>query len=338
MPSPRSRRLAAGVWAMLPLAGLLAASALLTPPSRLPTQWGAGGDVDAVGTGAAVLSTALTVTVVAVVAAALVAGLRGLVDPQWSRVLLAGCGGVGAGATATYVLSVVGLRVSGSADAVGVWWPLAMLPVALGWAWAGWVLHGQSRPDRDEVWRSVPELDRVLPARAAQPPVELPWSSATGSSSLRGVSVLVALIFVLTAVLLAASGSGWRSVLAVTLVGAGTTAVIFALIRVEVIVDSGGLRVRSQRLPVTLLRVRAGDVLGVQATDLDPMVWGGWGLRWLPGSTAYIGSGGPGIVVHRSSGRRLAVELAEGEQAAAAGAAALRAAAAQALAGTASSS
>ncbi len=338
MPSPRSRRLAAGVWAMLPLAGLLAFSALLPPPSRLPTHWGTGGAVGAVGAGGAVLSTALTVTVVAVVVAALVAGLSGLVGPHWSRVLLAGCGGAGAGATASYVLTVVGVNMSGSAEGFGVWWPLGVIPVALGWAWAGWVLHGESRPDPDEVWRSVPELDRVMPARGSQPPVELPWSSPTGSPSLRGVTVLVVLIFVLTSVLLAASGSGWLAVLAVSLVGAGTATVTFALTRVEVIVDTGGLRVRSQQLPVTVLRVAAVDVLGVQATDLDPMVWGGWGLRWLPGSTAYIGSGGPGIVVHRRSGRRLAVELAEGEQAATAGAAALRAVAAQALAGTASSS
>lgn len=338
MPSPRSRRLAAGVWAMLPLAGLLVASALLPAPSRLPTHWGTGGGVDAVGSGGAVLSTALTVTVVAVVVAALVAGLRGLVGPHGSRVLLTGCGGVGAGAAAAYALTVVGLRVSGSAESVGVWWPLGVLPVALAWAWAGWVLHGEGRPDRDEVWLSVPELDRVLPARASPPPIDLPWSSPTGSPSLRWVSVLVALIVVLTAVLLAASGSGRLLVLAVLLVGAGTAAVTFALTAVEVIVDTGGLRVRSQRLPVTVLRVAAVDVLGVQAADLDPMEWGGWGLRWLPGSTAYIGSGGPGIVVHRRSGRRLAVELAQGEQAATAGAAALRAAAAQALAGTASSS
>lgn len=326
------------MWAMLPMAGLLSASALLPPPSRLPTHWGAGGAVDAVGSGGAVLSTALTATVVAVVVAALVAGLSGLVGPHASRVLLAGCGGVGAGAAMAYVLTVVGLRVSGSAESVGVWWPLGALPVALGWAWAGWVLHGEGRPDRDEVWSRVPELDRVVPAPGSPPPVQLPWSSPTGSPSLRWVTVLVAVIVVLSAVLLAASGSGWRSVLAVSLVGAGTAAATFALTRVEVIVDASGLRVRSQRLPVTVLRVAAADVLGVQATGLDPMAWGGWGLRWLPGSTAYIGSGGPGIVVHRRSGRRLAVELSEGEQAATVGAAVLRAVAAQALAGTASSS
>lgn len=338
MPSPRFRRLAAGVWAMLPLGGLLVASALVPPPSQLPTHWAAGGGVDAVGTGAALLSTVITVTVVAVVVAALVTGLSGLVSPPWSRLLLAGCGGVGAGATASYLLTVAGLRVTGAVEQVGVWWPLGMLPVAVGWAWAGWGLHGQSRPDRAEVWRCVPELDRVLPARAAQPPVRLPWSSATGSPSLRGVSVLVVLIFGLSAGLLAVSGSGWPAVLVVTLLGAGTAAVTFALTRVEVVVDTDGLRVRSQLLPLTVLRVAAVDVLGVGSADLDPMVWGGWGLRWLPGSTAYIGSGGPGIVVHRRSGRQLAVELSEGEQAAGDGAAALRAVAAQALAGTASSS
>ncbi|HLS45428.1 MAG TPA: hypothetical protein VK045_08330 [Ornithinicoccus sp.] len=63
------------------------------------------------------------------------------------------------------------------------------------------------------------------------------------------------------------------------------------------------------------------------------MKWGGIGLRWLPDRTAYIVRGGPGIVVHRASGRRFAVEVTEGQEVAEVGTRALLLSAARAAAG-----
>jgi hypothetical protein len=329
--SPRSRRLLAGLLAIAPLAALLALAPVLPPPGAVPAHWGVGGDVDRVMSGTALLGTTLTLTVISALTAGLVAGLSRLVTPRWSRVVLAGCAAVGAGAAAVYVLTVLGVRAGGSADAVTAWWALAAFPVAAGWSWLTYAVHGEHRPPLAEVLDTVPELDRVVPVTGAAPGV--PWRSDTTSPSLRWVGVFVAAVAVAVVVLLVGSGDGWVPALLLGVPGLALALVVHSLAQVRAEVDAEGLRLRPLHLPVTVLRVRAEDVVGVGVADLDPLAWGGWGLRWLPDRSAYIASGGPGLVVHRRSGRRLAVELTEGALAAAAGRQALRAVAGQALAG-----
>ncbi|OLT44951.1 hypothetical protein BJF86_11020 [Serinicoccus sp. CNJ-927] len=75
----------------------------------------------------------------------------------------------------------------------------------------------------------------------------------------------------------------------------------------------------------------AERVAGADVQQLDPMRWGGVGLRALPDRTAYIvgPGGGPGIVVYQRDGRRLALQITEGDAAARAGAATLLQAAGQ---------
>lgn len=328
--SLRARRLLAGVLAFLPLAALMAGSVLLPPPDAVPAHWGGGGDVDRLMTGAELLGTTLTVTVIATVVAALVAGLSRLVPPQWSRLVLAVCAAVGAGAAATYVLTVLGVRVGGSAEAVTVWWALGMLPVGAAWGWVTYAVHGEHRPELATVLQTVPELDRVVPVRETE--VEV-WHTDTRSPSLLWVAAFVAVVTVVVAVLLVTGGEGWLPVVLLGAPGLAVAGLVLASSEVRLEVDDEGMRLRSRRLPVTVLRVRADDVVGVGTADLDPMAWGGWGLRWMPDRTAYIASGGPGLVVHRRSGRRLAVETTEGAGAAAAGARALRRVAGQALTG-----
>jgi hypothetical protein len=98
-------------------------------------------------------------------------------------------------------------------------------------------------------------------------------------------------------------------------------------------VDEDGLKIRSRLLPVQVSRVPADRVVGVEVQDLDPMRWGGVGLRALPDRTAYIidQAGGPGIVVHQRNGRRLALQVTEGDTAARTGARTLLQAAGQRL-------
>ncbi len=324
--SLRARRLVAGVLAVVPLAALMVGSVLLPPPAAVPAHWGGGGEVDRLMTGAELLGITLTVTIITTV----VAGLSWLVAPRWSRLVLTVCAAVGAAAASTYLLTVLGVRVGGSPDAVTVWWALGMLPVAAGWGWVAYAVHGEHRPGLATVLETVPELDRVVPVHDTQVRT---WQSDTRSPTLLWVSLFVVLVTVVVTVLLVSTGEGWLPTVALGAPGLAAAALVFGFSEVRVEVDQEGMRLRSLRLPVTVLRVRALEVVGVGTADLDPLVWGGSGLRWLPDRTAYIASGGPGLVVHRRSGRRLAVETTEGALAASAGAQALRRVAGQALAG-----
>lgn len=308
---------------MLPLGVLLVASVALPLP-----ELAAGDSADGVSGGGAVLVGAMAVTVVATVAAAAVAGLSRLVPRQSARVLLALAGAVGAGAVAVYVGTVLGTRLAADPGQVGIGWVLPAVPVALVWGWTGYAVHGEHRPALTEVLGQVPERDRVQPAAGDEGErVPLPWTSDTRSPSLRFVSLFAGAVTVAVTVLLLATGEGWLLVVPALLLGGAAAAVCYACIEVTAVVDQDGLRLRSRTLPLTLLRVAAQDVVGAGVADVDPMAWGGVGLRWLPDRTAYTGSGGPGLVVHRRSGRRLAIELVEGQEAATAGARALRAAA-----------
>ena len=117
------------------------------------------------------------------------------------------------------------------------------------------------------------------------------------------------------------------------LVGLGTGLLALAWSSVALTVDLDGLRIRSRVLPVQVSHVPAGQVVGVEVRDLDPMRWGGVGLRALPERTSYIidQAGGPGIVVHQRDGRRLALQVTEGDTVARTGARTLLRAAGQRL-------
>src|SRR5690606_26674149 len=126
-------------------------------------------------------------------------------------------------------------------------------------------------------------------------------------------------------------GGGVRAALGVVACGVVAGGLALAWSRVRVVVDADGLLIGSRVLPVRLLRVPAEDVLGVEVKDLDPMAWGGIGLRPLPDRPSYVVDGGPGLGVWRADGRRLAVQVTEGDGTARAGARALSRAAGQRL-------
>lgn len=304
---------------MLPLGVLLLASVVL-PVSAAP----------------AALGPVLAVCVGALLLAAVVTGLARLVPPHTSRWLLSLSGAVGAGAAGGYTLSLVAVQVVDDISATSAWWLLPATLVALLWGWTGYVVHGDQRPSVQQIVETIPERDRVLPTSGAAD-LLLPWRCDSRAGSLEGAAIFVLVVLGLAGVLLVVSGGGWLLGGCLVVGGLVAATLTWAAAEVRVLVDGDGLWVRSRRLPLTVLRVPADEVLGAGAMVLDPMRWGGTGLRWLPDSTAYLGSGGPGIVVHRRSGRRMAVQLEQDEQAALAGATALRSVAAQTRVGTDSS-
>ena len=325
--SSRSSRLLASILAILPCVLLLLGVTLWPQPAHVPMHWSS--DLpDRIGTGAGLFVVALSVAGFCAVIAALVAVLSAFIPALWSRWLTTLLAGVGASAAATYGAASLGTHVSGGAERVHVIWAIA--PFVLGVAFAALVyaIHGRERLDRAHVLETVPERSRVVPATGAEPLT--PWATTLRSGTMTGTAIFVAVVLTITTVVSWMS-SIWMGLL-IALISVAAVGLTLAWSRVEVRVDEGGLVIRSLLAPVTLLRVAASDVVGAQVLDIDPMKWGGIGLRWLPDRTAYVIRGGPGIVVHRETGRRFAVEITEGEEVAAAGARALLKSAGRALA------
>ncbi len=324
-----SRRALAGLVAILPLAALLTVVVVLPPPARVPTHW-AGARPDGWTSGPAFLSGVLTVTVLCAVAAAATAVLQRAVPQAWSRWVVAATAAVGWGAVGMYAVTVWRTGLDG-ADAVGEGW--ALLPVAGGLV-AGalaYAVHGRRVPSPEELRERIPERARVQPVRGRGVRAVEEWSTEISSTTLRVIGWGMLVVFAATAALTVATGESLALVALVVIVVGGASLLALAWSAVRLHVDHDGLRVRSRLLPVQVARVPAEDVAGVEVLDLDPMQWGGIGLRALPERTAYIVDGGPGIVVWKRDGRRLALQVTEGDAAARAGARALLQAAGQRL-------
>ncbi len=298
---------------MLPLGVLLIGSLLAPPVTGAATQQAASGIVRA-----------LSATVLAVVVAALVSGLARWVPSAASRVLLSICGAVAAGGVTT----IVAAQFDGPGAAT---LPVALL-VAAGWAWAVFVLHGRERVDPEILMEQIPELDRVpwpgseLPnsrsgANHLVPPTV--WQEDVQSTRMRGLALFGAVVLAAATALSVGVTPLWGSV-AVLIAGLGFSAAVWLWSSVTVRIDHQGLSMVSGVVKVRLLQVAPEEILGVSSAEIDPMAWGGWGLRWTLRHTAFIAKGGPGIVVHRSSGRPLAIEIPAGTERAKGGAALLR--------------
>lgn len=325
-----SRRALAGLVAILPLAVLLLLVPALPPPQRMPTHW-SGSRPDAWASGAAFLSGVLTVVVLAALAAAAAALLQRAVPQAWSRWVVAAAAAVGWGALLSYAVTAWRTQVDGP-EAVGQLWPLLAVLGALVAGAVAYAVHGRRVPPLAELRERVPERARVRAprGRVASPPDA--WTTRITSPTLQVIGWGLLAVLVGTTVLLAATGESLVFVALVLLVVGGAAGLGIAWSAVDLRVDAEGLQVRSRLLRLPVARVPAEDVVGVEVLDLDPMSWGGIGLRALPERTAYIVRGGPGIVVWKRDGRRLALEVPDGEAAARAGARALLQAAGQRLA------
>lgn len=327
MTSSRPSRLLATTLAIVPFALLLVGVNLWPQPTHVPMHWSS--DLpDGIGTGAGLFAVALSVAGACAVLAALAAVLSAFVPAIWGRWLTTLLGGVGATAAASYGAAALGTHVSGGVERVHVIWAIVPFVVGLAVAVVAYVVYGRERTDRAQVIESVPERSRVVPVTDVT--ALTPWATTLRSGTMTGTAIFVAVVLTITTVV-SWTSSIWMGLL-IGLISVAAVGLTLAWSRVEVRVDERGLVIQSLLVPVTLLRVAAQDVVGAQVRDIDPMKWGGIGLRWLPDRTAYVVRGGPGIVVHRVTGRRFAVEITEGEEVAAAGARALLQSAGRALA------
>jgi hypothetical protein len=96
----------------------------------------------------------------------------------------------------------------------------------------------------------------------------------------------------------------------------GLAALCFA--RVRVTIDAGAVRVVLGPLPLLRATVRLDEIAGAEEIRVRPLVWGGWGWRWVPWrrATAIVLRSGEGILLRRRGGRELLVTVDRAAEAA----------------------
>ncbi|MDY7527252.1 MULTISPECIES: hypothetical protein [unclassified Cryobacterium] len=83
--------------------------------------------------------------------------------------------------------------------------------------------------------------------------------------------------------------------------------------RLRISVDWRGLKVVTWFLGIALKTIPLTDIESVHTNTLEPMHWGGWGYRFMPGRSAIILRTGPGVVVTLTNGKQFALSLNEPE-------------------------
>ena len=85
--------------------------------------------------------------------------------------------------------------------------------------------------------------------------------------------------------------------------------VLASLSRYRVTADWRGLRVVSSLFHIPLKRLRLENIRAVDAANLFPKEWGGWGYRITPGRSAMILRKGPGLIVTLANAKQFAVTV-----------------------------
>lgn len=165
----------------------------------------------------------------------------------------------------------------------------------------------------------------TFPVRATEPEKSDPASAERGPreplragekvaffGAQSGCPVLITMVsaLVLGSAILVAFASWWA--VAVTLL-VGIIAIPF-LSYLRVRVDESGVAwAFGFGIPRGAVALR--DIESAESIDINPLDFGGWGYRLRPNTLGLIVRGGPGIRVHRKTGRDIVISLAEPDEA-----------------------
>lgn len=259
-------------------------------PEEVPSHWGVGGMSD----------DSMPLWAVTTLFATMAGGLgllfqslrHRLGEPVTQKVV----GGLGVGIAVWLTALHVGILLA----ARGTEGPI---PFPRGALWAAFALAGVATVLAAAVVRPIERHGAALTATALE--IEkgeavvwhgrgtaARWTWALLASTLLPVPVLVA------------AGLPWVGLLLVV-VGAGAVTVL----RVRVIVGPQGLTVRTGPFGVIRYRVPLDEVESVHAEVIDPLAYGGWGLRWLPGVRGLVVRRGPGLRIERRQKATLVVTV-----------------------------
>lgn len=264
-------------------------------PAVLPKQWD----------GAEITSTAGTEVMIGVTGTiALLAALAGLValsdaaaDIRRGLVLAAGSA---AGLAAGVWLVTAGLVIAtGSPEPEAGAWPFFTL-VAFAYGLIPFALSPR-RPHRRELTASADPA--TVPLGATESGAWFTTMTVPMFLWLAGGLAVGAVAVAVFSILEDGAGAGGAITLALV------TGVCLVFARLRVSVDRRGLRVVSSLLRLPIKQIPLDQVASARAETIRPLEWGGWGYRILPGRSAVVLTGGPGIVVERQNGTLFAVTV-----------------------------
>jgi hypothetical protein len=292
---PRQPVVAAMVGSIVP-AVVVAVTAAVNAgelPDTLPVHWSGLGNPDRFAATGSVLWWTLGSAAVAVaIATVAVTVHRRHSLAIWLVTLATGLGGL---AAAVWLTSLVTTVAAADPRDARLGWNVLWIPAGIAWAATFTAVAGRNRP-------------------SARQPTREPALAPTGP---RSAWVTVLRPGPLVTVPLVAAGT--VAVVAVTTEPAIWPAVALPLVAVllfanlRVIADRRGLRIvagpilGSVSAPVK--RIPLTDIVTATAEHIDPLKWGGWGYRVIPGRSALVLRAGPGLVLHLRDGRRFAVTV-----------------------------
>jgi hypothetical protein len=287
----RVRVVAMMVGAFIPATVVAATAAVFRDrlPDVLPVHWSGFGEADRFVSGRSLLWWMLGTAVSAgAVSVAAIAAVRRRASAMGVVALAAGVGAVAGGVWLTSAGTTLAADEPGTAR---LGWHVLWIPAAVTWA----VVYS----------RLVGGVCRYT--RPASVPV------VAGQSSGRAAWVAVLRSGLFVTVPLAAAG-------VIVAVGLTVEPLILPLVVVpvvvlllfndlRVIVDRRGLRLIAGPFATVLKRIPLAEIVAAQAAHVDPMRWGGWGYRVMPGRSALVLRAGPGLVLRLTDGRQFAVTV-----------------------------
>lgn len=265
-------------------------------PDPVAIHWGLDGRPD--GSAPLVVDVVLLAVMTALVTL-LMAVSVGRADRAIARVMLALSHGLGA-----FLVLLRWRTIERNLD-VAVWTDagtvtlldiVVLLVLATPVALLGWWLGGRH-----------PELPRPVHHVVAQ---ELPadgrlgWTGRQSWSVGRALGPALLVVGVLTTSIRVAPET---LVLGLTLAASGVLAWWFTSIGVAT--GAAGLKVRFGPVGWPLLHVPLADIESVEVEDVEPMAYGGWGYRVMPGVRAVVVRRGPGLRVRRRGRADLVVTV-----------------------------
>lgn len=270
-------------------------------PDPLPTHWGWSGPPDGF-TGYPTFSSGLfLVTSLAALGAALVAVIPGLASTV-RRVAMAVAGAIAWATVGLWFGIAVSAWDATDAHAVSLtgWFLVWFLGLGLAGGVAAFLVVGPAPvPAPAPVRPGVATADRPVAVLADGEPVV--WTR-------RLTSVLLAVaggVPLVAAVALVAFDAPIALVVLLALIGVIGTGLGAA----RLTIDRRGFTVALGWFGIPIKRIPIDQVVGASVAEIRPREWGGWGYRVLPGRSALVIRGGPGMVVDLVDGRRFAVTL-----------------------------
>lgn len=295
----RDRLAAAALWLPVVLVSVTATLWYDRLPAMLPRQW-SGSEVTSTGQTVVILGVTGTIALLGAIAG-LIALSDAAADIRRGLVLAAGCA---AGLAAGVWLVTAGLVIAtGTPEPDARYWPLLAL-LACGYGLIPFALSPRRPFDRE----------LVGPTDSAAAPLGATESGAWFTTVTVPLFIWLALasaiisVGVLTFSFLE-DGAGRSAGISLVFI----TAPCLAFARLRVSVDRRGLRVVSSLFRLPLKRIALADVASARAELIRPTEWGGWGYRIMPGRSAVVLTGGPGIVVQRQNGTMFAVTVPDAE-------------------------